>query len=185
MSGAEVRCLIPRPGPDEHSAYYGKYVALVPDGDLCDLLGRQLVETLALLGQIPESRGTYRYAPGKWSIKEIVGHVCDTERIMSYRALRIGRGDTTPLPGFEQDDYVPAGEFEQRTFADLAEELSAIRRATLELFRHLSGQALARRGTASGNPFTPRALAYVIAGHERHHVAILKARYLGGAGNGA
>ena len=109
----------------------------------------------------------------------------DTERIMSYRALRIARGDATPLPGFEQDDYVPAGRFDQRTIADLGDELSAIRQATIALFRHLDPEALARRGTASGNPFTPRALAHVIAGHERHHVAIVKARYLESGGSGA
>lgn len=175
-------CAIPRPGLDEHSTYYGKYVALVPDGDLCDLLREQLAETLALLRRIPEARGAYRYAPGKWSIKEVLGHVCDTERIMSYRALRIGRGDATPLPGFEQDDYVPAGGFDRRTLIDLGDELSAIRGASIELFRHLGADALARRGTANGNPFTPRALAYVIAGHERHHVGILKTHYLDGAG---
>lgn len=178
-------CVIPRPAPDEYAAYYGKYVALVPDGDLCDLLGRQLTETLALFRQIPESRGTHRYAPGKWSLKEVLGHMGDTERIMSYRALRIARGDATPLPGFEQDDYVPAGRFDQRTIADLGDDLSAIRQATIALFRHLDLEALARRGTASGNPFTPRALAYVIAGHERHHVAIVKARYLESGGSGA
>jgi uncharacterized damage-inducible protein DinB len=171
--------VIPRPAPDEYAAYYGKYVLLVPDGDLCDLLGRQVTETLALLRQVPEGRGTHRYAPGKWSLKEVLGHLCDTERIMSYRALRIARGDATPLPGFEQDDYVPAGRFDQRTLADLGVELSAIRQATVALFRHLDTEALARRGTASGNPFTPRALAYVIAGHERHHMAIVKERYLG------
>jgi uncharacterized damage-inducible protein DinB len=178
-------CVIPRPGPDEYAAFYGKYVTLVPDGDLCDVLGRQLEETLVLLRRIPESRGTHRYAPGKWSIKEILGHVCDTERIMTYRALCIARGDATPLPGFEQDDYVPAGGFDQRTLADLGEELSAIRRATVELFHHLDSAALERRGTANGNPFTPRALAYVVAGHERHHVGIVKARYLEAVGSGA
>jgi hypothetical protein len=175
-------CVIPRPAPEEYAAYYGTYIAQVPDGDLCALLTAQLEETLTLVRAIPEVRGTYRYAPGKWSIKEVLGHVCDTERIMSYRALRIGRGDATPLPGFEQDDYVPEGAFDRRTLADLGEELSAIRRATLELFRHFDPAALARRGTTNGNPFTPRALAYVIAGHERHHVAIVKAKYLAGAG---
>lgn len=172
-------CVIPRPSPDEYAASYGKYMVLVPDGDLCDLLDRQVTETLALLRQVPETRGTHRYAPGKWSLKEVLGHVCDTERIMSYRALRIARGDATPLPGFEQDDYVPAGRFDRRTLADLGDELSAIRQATVALFRHLDTEALARRGTASGNPFTPRALAYIIAGHERHHMAFVKEHYLG------
>jgi hypothetical protein len=170
---------IPRPAADEYAPYYGKYLALVPDGDVRALLATQLEDTLTLLRGIPEGRGGHRYAPDKWSIREVVGHVCDTERIMSYRALRIGRGDATPLPGFEQNDYVPTGRFDQRTIADLGLELAAIRQATLHLFRHLDAEALARRGTASNGPFTPRALAYVIAGHERHHVALLRSRYLG------
>ena len=170
---------IARPQPDEYAPYYGGYISRVPEGDLLAMLSTQLGETLALLRSIPEARGPYRYAADKWSIKDVVGHLCDTERIMSYRALRIGRADLTPLPGFEQNDYVPAGHFDRRTLADLGEELSAIRQATLHLFRHFDAEALVRRGTASGNPFTPRALGYVIAGHERHHVGILKARYLG------
>ena len=171
-------CVIARPAADEFTSYYGKYIARVPDGDLCRILADQLAETLALIRSIPEARGTHRYAPGKWSIKEVLGHVCDSERIFSYRALRIARGDATPLPGFEQDDYIPTGRFDRRTLADLSEELSAVRHATLELFRHLDATALARRGTASDHAITPRALAYVIAGHERHHVAGLKENYL-------
>ena len=171
-------CAIPRPAADEFTPYYGKYIVKVPDGDLCRILTDQLAETLALIRSIPEARGTHRYAPGKWSIQEVIGHVCDSERIFSYRALRIARGDATPLPGFEQDDYIPTGRFDQRTLADLSEELAAVRQASLQLFRHLDPGALERRGTASGNPITPRALAYIIAGHERHHVEILKAKYL-------
>lgn len=170
--------VIPRPRADEYATYYGNYISKVPEGDLLALLATQIGDTLKLFRGIPEARGTHRYAPDKWSIKEVVGHLCDTERIMSYRALRIARADATPLPGFEQNDYVPMGGFDGRTLADLAEEFAAVREATLHLFRHLDPAALMRRGTASGNPFTPRALAYVIAGHERHHVGILKAKYL-------
>lgn len=170
--------VISRPQADEYATYYGNYISKVPDGDVLALLATQIGDTLKLIESIPEARGTHRYAPDKWSIKEVLGHICDTERIMSYRALRIARADATPLPGFEQNDYVPAGAFDRRTLADLSEELAAIRQATLHLFRHLGPEALARRGTASGNPFTPRALAYVIAGHERHHVDILKTKYL-------
>ena len=170
--------VIPRPQADEYATYYGNYISKVPEGDLLALLATQIGDTLKVLRGIPEARGTHRYAPDKWSIKEVVGHLCDTERIMSYRALRIARADATPLPGFEQNDYVPMGGFDARTLADLAEEFAAVRQATLHLFRHLDPAALMRRGTASGNPFTPRALAYVIAGHERHHVGILKAKYL-------
>jgi hypothetical protein len=169
---------IPRPQADEYAAYYGNYISKVPEGDLLALLSTQIDDTLKLLRSIPEARGTHRYAPDKWSIKDVFGHLGDTERIMSYRALRIARGDATPLPGFEQDDYVPAGHFDRRTLADLGDEFAAIRRATVHLFRHLDDVALARRGSASGYPFTPRALAYVIAGHERHHVGILKTKYL-------
>ena len=171
--------VISRPQADEYATYYGNYISKVPEGDLLAMLATQVGDTLTLIRGIPEARGDYRYAPDKWSIKEVVGHICDTERIMGYRALRIARADATPLPGFEQNDYVPAGDFNRRTLGDLGEELAAVRQATLHLFRHLGPEALTRRGSASGNPFTPRALAYVIAGHERHHVGILKAKYLG------
>lgn len=170
--------VISRPQADEYASYYGNYIGKVPDGDLLAMLATQVGDTLKLIRDIPEARGTYRYAPDKWSVKEVIGHICDTERIMGYRALRIARADATPLPGFEQNDYVPAGDFDRRTLADLGEELAAVRQATLHLFRHLGPDALMRRSTASDNPFTPRALAYVIAGHERHHVGILKAKYL-------
>lgn len=170
--------LIARPGTDEYAPYYGTYIGKVPDGDLRAMLASQLVETLALIRSIPESRGGHRYAPDKWSIKGVIGHLADSERIFSYRALRIGRGDTTPLPGFEQDDYVPMGNFDARTLRDLADELAAVRQATLHLFAHLDLAAFERRGTASGKPVSVRALAYIIAGHELHHVGILKTRYL-------
>ena len=169
---------IARPGTDEYDPYYGAYIGKVPDGDLRSMLSSQLAATLALIGSIPESRGGHRYAPDKWSIKGVLGHVADSERIFSYRALRIGRGDTTPLPGFEQNDYVPMGGFDARTLRDLADELSAVRQATIHLFAHLDQAALERRGTASGKPVSVRALGYIIAGHELHHVGILKTRYL-------
>lgn len=170
--------LIARPGTDEYAPYYGTYIGKVPDGDLRAMLASQLAETLALIRSISESRGGHRYAPDKWSIKGVLGHLADSERIFSYRALRIGRGDTTPLPGFEQDDYVPMGNFDARTLRDLADELAAVRQATLHLFAHLDQAAFERRGTASGKPVSVRALAYIIAGHELHHVGILKTRYL-------
>jgi len=170
--------LIARPGTDEYAPYYGTYIGKVPDGDLRALLSSQLTETLALIRSIPESRGGHRYAPDKWSIKEVLGHLADSERIFSYRALRIGRGDSTPLPGFEQDDYVPTGRFDDRTLRDLADELGVVRQATIHLFAHLDEAALERRGTASGKTVSVRALAYIIAGHELHHVGILKTRYL-------
>lgn len=169
---------IARPGTEEYAPSYAGYITRVPDGELRGTLRAQLGATLALLRGIPESRGDHRYAADKWTIKEVIGHVIDTERIMAYRALRIARGDSTPLAGFEQNDYVSMGNFGQRTIANLAEELEVVRRSTIILLQHLDETALARRGTANGLPVTPRALAYIIAGHELHHVDILRTRYL-------
>jgi len=126
---------------------------------------------------VDESDADATYAPGKWSIKEVAGHIVDTERIMAYRLLRIARGDSTPLPGFEQDDYVRDGNFASRTLANLIEEFRLVRAATLALLQGLDGEALVRRGLADGKPVSARALAYIIAGHERHHLDILQQRY--------
>src|SRR5262249_48679154 len=133
---------------------------------------------LTLLGGVSPERADFRYAPGKWSIKEVVGHVIDTERIFSYRALRFARNDKTPLPGFEQDDYMPYTNFAQRELSDLAREFEHVRQATLFLFRNLDAAAWERRGTASGGELTVRAMAYVTAGHEIHHRTILQTKYL-------
>ena len=172
---------IDRPGPDEYAPFYAGYVARVTPGDLVAGLATQLAATLELLGAVPEERGDYRYAPDKWSIKEVAGHLSDTERIFCYRLLRVARGDATPLPGYEQNDYVPAGAFHRRTLRALADELRHVRQATVDLVRSLDEAALARRGTANGFPVTARALVYIIAGHERHHVDVLRTRYLSGA----
>lgn len=170
--------LVSRPAADEYNAYYDRYITKVPDGDIVQQLVKQVSSTIKLLQSIPESKGDHRYAEGKWSVKEAVLHVVDAERIFAYRALRIARGDKTPLPGFEQDDYVPFSRAGERTLHDIAEELWSVRLATVALFTHLDEEALSRRGTASNHPVTPRALAYIIAGHELHHVQILRERYL-------
>lgn len=170
--------MIPRPDASEHLPYYGKYVDRVPDGDLLQTLRAQLDETLALVRGLPEERGGHRYAPGKWSIREVLSHVIDAERIFAYRALRIGRGDATPLASFDENAYAAASNADARTLADLAEELAHVRLGNLALFRSLDDEALARRGTASGGDVSVRALAWIIAGHERHHVALLRERYL-------
>jgi uncharacterized damage-inducible protein DinB len=167
-----------RPEANEYAPYYEKYVSLVPDEDLVGTLGRQGAGTLALLRGLDEGRGAHRYAPGKWSVRQLVGHVNDAERIFSYRALAIARGDTQPLPGMEQEEWMAGADFDARTLSSLADEFEAVRSATLHLLRHLSDAAWARRGTASGNEVTVRALAYIIAGHEAHHVRILRERYL-------
>jgi uncharacterized damage-inducible protein DinB len=167
-----------RPEANEYASYYGKYVSLVPDADVVETLTRQNEDTLALLGGVTEERAGFRYEPGKWSIKQIVGHLIDTERIFAYRALAIARGEQKPLPGMEQDEYMATTNFDARTLADLAEEFSHVRRANTLMLRGLSDEAWSRRGVASDNEVTVRAIAYIIAGHEAHHVQILRARYL-------
>lgn len=169
---------IDRPEDSEYLAYYGRYVALVPEGDILTTLATQNQETLVLLRGLAEEKGAFRYAPDKWSIKELVGHVTDTERIFANRALRFGRNDATPLPGFEENDYVRGGSFGQYSLADLADGFESVRRSTVFLLKHMSREASTRRGTANGAEVSVRALAYVIAGHELHHVSILRTRYL-------
>jgi hypothetical protein len=165
------------PGADEYAAFYAGYVARVPAGDVRDQLERQGRATAAALRALTPAQLGARYAPGKWSVAEAIGHVLDGERIFAYRALRIGRGDETPLPGFDQDRYVPAGAFDGRSAADLAAEYTSVRAATLTLLRGLPAEAWRRRGTASGHPVSVRALAYMIAGHELHHLAVLREKY--------
>ncbi len=169
---------IGRPEETEYLAYYGKYVSLVPDNNILEVLSEQLDETLTLLRSVPEMRGGFRYAEGKWSVKELVGHMIDTERIFAYRALRFARNDRTPLPGYEQDDYIRNASFDACALADLAAEFESVRRSTLFLFKHLDGEAWRRKGVASEAEVSVRALAYIIAGHELHHRGILRDRYL-------
>ena len=169
---------IPRPDATEYAPYYGTYVGKVPDGDLLELLERQRRETQNLLAGLSDTQALHRYAPGKWSMKEVVGHLMDSERVFCYRALRFARADEKPLQGFDEKAWVPAGSFDARPLADLAAELDAVRRATIALFGGFDAAALARKGTANNNEVTVRALAWIVAGHERHHVAILRERYL-------
>ena len=170
--------LAERPAAGEFSPYYAGYVSHVPDGDVLETLGSQMDDTQAFLRGLPAPRASFRYAPGKWSVKEVVGHVADSERIFAYRALCIARGDATPLPGYEQDGYVRAANFDARSLAALASELETVRRATLTLLRSLDRESLLRRGVANGVPVTARALAFIIAGHERHHMEIVRTRYV-------
>jgi DinB superfamily len=167
-----------RPTDDEYLPYYGRYIQRVPDGDVLSTLSRQIGETLALLRGLPESVASYRYAPDKWSVNELVGHVIDTERIFSYRALRFARADITPLAGYEQDDYVRNSTFNSYPLSELASELELVRQSTVYLFRHIDDEAWARRGIANDAEVSVRALAYIIAGHELHHREILLTRYL-------
>jgi DinB family protein len=166
-----------RPEPDEIPTPWVGYIKRVPEPDPVIVSAAQIEETATLLRGLSETEAMYRYERGKWSIKEVVGHLCDIERIMSYRALRFARGDNTPLPGFDENAYVPAAKFDGRSLADLVGELRTARASTLALLRTFDADAWRRRGTANGKPVSVRALAYMIPGHERHHVEILKTRY--------
>ncbi len=171
---------VSRPVPGEYAPYYDRYISLVPETDILTTLDSQRREMMLLLSGRDEAEGDRRYAPEKWSVKEVLGHVCDTERIFAYRALRISRGDRTPIEGFEQDDYVRNGPFAKHPIADVIEDYIAVRRATMTLLRNLDGEAWLRRGTANNNEVSVRAIAYTIAGHELHHRRILEEKYFGG-----
>ncbi len=166
-----------KPEPDEYAPYYEKYVSLISEDDILATVEKQPLEIEALLSARKEADGDLRYAPGKWSVKEVLGHVIDTERIFSYRALRIARNDRTPMEGFEQDDYVKYGPFGQCSLAALVEEFKSVRLATVSLFRGLDEAAWMRRGVANKNEVSVRAIAYIIAGHELHHKKILQEKY--------
>ena len=168
---------IARPKPGEYAPYYERYIALVQGEDILNILDQQRRQTMLLLSGRDEEDGNFRYAPDKWSAKEVLGHLCDSERIFAYRALRISRGDSTPLAGFEQDDYVRNGPFANRPLSDLVEEFIAVRRATLSLLRSLDEPAWMRRGIANNHEVSVRGLAYIIAGHELHHRRILEEKY--------
>ncbi len=171
-----------RPEPDEIPSHYVGYIKRVPELDPVMVCASQIEDTAALLRGLSDPEAMYRYGRGKWSIKEVVGHLADSERIFSYRALRIARGDTTPLPAFDENAYVPVAKFDGRSLADLVGELRTVRAATLALLRTLDAEAWRRRGTASGKVISVRALAFLIPGHERHHVEILRTRYSVGGG---
>jgi hypothetical protein len=169
---------IARPAPGEYNPYYERYISLVQGTDILGTLDSQRRQTMLLLSGRDEADGDFRYAPDKWSAKEVWGHVCDTERIFAYRALRIARGDQTPMEGFEQDGYVSNGPFASAPFSEIIEDYIAVRRATLTLLRNLDEAAWMRRGVANKNEVSVRAIAYTIAGHELHHRRILEEKYL-------
>ncbi|HET9385986.1 MAG TPA: DinB family protein [Gemmatimonadales bacterium] len=173
--------IVGRPEPDEIPSHYVGYIKRVPEHDPVTVCASQIEETAALLRGLSETDALYRYGRGKWSVKEVVGHLADTERIMAYRALRIARGDTTPLASFDENAYVPVARFDSRSLADLVGELRTVRAATLALLRTFDADAWRRRGTASGKPVSVRALGFMIPGHERHHVEVLRTRYGVGA----
>lgn len=167
---------ISKPHADEHAPYYATYIRLVAD-DVFGQLESQARTTPQLFAGLSEDKGLHRYAPGKWSVKEVIGHMADAERVFAYRALRFARADQTDLPGFDENSWVLAGCFDRRPVRELVGEFAAVRAATLALFSSFDADALLRRGTANGTPASVRALAAIIVGHEAHHVAILRERY--------
>ncbi len=168
---------IARPASTEYAPFYGGYVNEVPEGDLLAHLERQGRETAALLRRITEAKSQHRYAPGKWTIREVVGHMIDAERVFAYRALSFARGEGAALPSFDENEWAATSNAGGRTLKELVDEFAVVRAATLALFHGFSDKEFARSGVASNNHITVRAIAYIVAGHEHHHVNILRERY--------
>ena len=166
-----------RPDKTEYDPYYEHYVSLVADSDILDTLGSQSTKLQDIFTAMPEERGDFRYAEGKWSIKELLGHLIDAERMFAYRLFRISRGDETPIEGFEQDGYIENAHSNGRSFADLLEEFSLLRRANMIFFNNMGDDSWTRVGTANNAKISARALVYIMAGHIEHHLGVLKERY--------
>jgi hypothetical protein len=173
-----VQPQLSRPESSEYISYYERYIKLVPENDIVQATGIQIEETMNFLRSLSNTAGDKRYAPDKWNIKEVVGHMIDCERVFIQRALFFARNNSGPLPGFEQDDFIAAANFNSQPFQDLINEYEFVRRSDLYFFRHLSREAWLREGIANDNKFTVRALAYICLGHERHHIDIIKTRYM-------
>jgi uncharacterized damage-inducible protein DinB len=176
MSASSLRLIAP-PKAGTYAPYYETYISKVKE-DPFHLLEGLVLNFKALLSEVPDEKEEYRYAEGKWSVKEVVGHIIDTERIMCTRALCIARGEKQSLPGFDENEYVAAANFDKRSLYDLSREFGYVRESTLAFFKTLSGEDLDRNGTANNNPVTPRAILYILAGHHLHHLGVLKERYL-------
>jgi hypothetical protein len=167
------------PKAEELSEYYQGYLKYVKaDDDLLQLIIKQRDETQALLSTIDETRASFAYAPGKWQLKEVVGHFCDTERVMSYRALCFSRKDRTPLPGFDENTYMPASNYSKRTLKNISDELRTVRDATISLISNFSPEMIDYKGIANGLELPVRAVIYMIFVHQQHHMRIIRERYL-------
>jgi len=171
--------MISRPADNEYTPFYAAYISKVPDGDLLNFMELQPDEFNGLINELTDERAIEPLALGKWSVKQVLGHVCDAERIMGYRALRFARADKTEIEGFEQDDYVVAANSNARSTSELLAELKSVRGATLSLLESLTTAESERSGTANGKSISVRALAYVIAGHAQHHLELLRKQLAG------
>lgn len=167
-----------RPEISEFDPYYNTYVSLVNGEQVIETLGAQPAELRSIFRAVPDAKGSYAYAEGKWTIKELLSHLIDAERIFAYRILRISRGDKTPIEGFEQDGYIENSNANNRTLADLLEEFELQRRSNMNMIRNLSDDSTRQIGTASEKTISVRALVYIMAGHVQHHINILRDRYL-------
>ena len=166
------------PKENEYAPFYADYLTNLKDENIIEFQKNQLEKVKQIFNSINDDKGNYSYAEGKWTIKEVLGHLTDTERILAYRALSFARGEKQILPGFEQDDYVEEGFFNNRTIKDLLNEFIALREANILMFNSFSDEVLMRRGNANNNDFTVNALQYIIPGHVEHHLKILKDKYL-------
>lgn len=167
-----------RPETHEFAPYYNTYVSTVEGNEVLPVLKSQVAELRSNFSQMPDEKGTFAYAEGKWTLKEALSHLIDGERIFAYRILRISRGDQTPIEGFEQDDYIATSNANNRSFADLLDEFDLQRQSNLILVNNISDEGSRLMGTASGNPISVRALTYIMAGHVTHHLRVIKERYL-------
>jgi uncharacterized damage-inducible protein DinB len=167
-----------KPAKGDYSEYFETYFKNINDENPIELMESQKIEMLNLLSTVNEKEANYSYAEGKWSIKQVLGHIVDSERVFCYRAMAIARGEEQSLPGFEQDDYVSAGNFNSRELSDLLDEYKKVREATIPLFKSFDEKIYGRRGVSNGSPLTVRAAMFIIPGHEKHHLNILKERYL-------
>lgn len=168
---------MPKPLAQEYGAHFGNYIRLVPEDDLTESFNNQTASTMQFLQNIPEAKLNYAYAPGKWTVKQVLQHMIDAERIFVYRALRFARKDATPLASFEENDYADVARVDHLSWEDMVEEFRLVRKASEYFFRSLNEEELGRYGKASGTDMTVRSLGYTTIGHAMHHQNILKERY--------
>jgi hypothetical protein len=170
--------MITRPKPEDAPAYYQRYINTVTDEDLITALQNEMEEAIAVMNSVPAEKESFAYADGKWTVKQVVSHVIDTERIFNYRALRFSRFDMTPLSGFDENDYAPKANTENRSLNDLKEEYIAVRKSNILFFNSLTQEMLESKGTANKNSMTPKAIGWMIPGHSKHHFQVIRERYL-------